>query len=279
MQTISTIDSIETRQKFEKLVEWFSQFESCIVAFSAGVDSSLLAFAAKKALGARSYAVTSHSVSFAESEIETTHQIANEIGIELISVSQNDLARKEYVRNGVDRCYFCRNNLTEAILPVSERLRVQVCVEGTQLNDMQSPRPGVKALREAGFRAPYVELGFGKEEIRAMAKHVGLSNWDRPSEACLSSRIAYGQAIDSATLIKVEKAEIAVRRITGAKIVRVRTIGLKAIVELDKEHVSKGLSTRPEIESGLRALGYGEVEIDREGYVSGKMLSLFIQDS
>lgn len=273
------LDSDESRSKFEKLVEWFRKFDSCIVAFSAGVDSSLLALAAKKGLGSRAYAVTSHSVSFSQADQAATALIAKEIGIELIVVNQDDLARKEYVRNNVDRCYFCRSNLAQEILPLARRLNVKVCVDGTQADDLKTPRPGIRALREAGFRAPLVELGFDKDDVRAMAKYEGLSNWDRPSEACLSSRIAYGQTIDSATLIRIERAETATRRITGARIVRVRTIGERAVVELDKEHVPKGIMAKGEIERELSALGYKDVAIDKEGYVSGKMLSLFVQDN
>ncbi|MDG6996011.1 MAG: ATP-dependent sacrificial sulfur transferase LarE [Nitrososphaerota archaeon] len=280
MQTAKAeLDPNESRSEFEKLVEWFSRFDSCIVAFSAGVDSSLLALAAKKALGRRAYAVTSHSASFSHVEQATTTLIAKEIGIELIVVNQDDLASKEYVKNNVDRCYFCRSNLAQEILPLARRLNVRVCVDGTQTDDLKTPRPGIRALREAGFRAPLVELGFNKDDVRAMAKCEGLSNWDRPSEACLSSRIAYGQAIDFLTLAKIEKAETTTRRITGARIVRVRTIGDKAVVELNKEHVPNGILAKGEIERELRALGYKDVEIDKEGYVSGKMLSLFVQDN
>ncbi|MDG7001231.1 MAG: ATP-dependent sacrificial sulfur transferase LarE [Nitrososphaerota archaeon] len=267
-----------SREGFKRVVEWFKEFDSCIVAFSAGVDSSLLAHAARKALGDRAYAVTSRSASFSLVERQTTDLMAREIGIELIVVEQDDLASENYARNNVDRCYFCRNNLANAIAPVARKLGVKVCVDGTHVDDLKSPRPGIKALREASFRAPLVELGFGKESVRSIARDVGLSNWDRPSEACLSSRIAFGQRIDSVTLSRIEEAEFITKRITGARIVRVRTIGTNAVVELDTEHVQVGVSKVGEIDKALKALGYDKVEIDKEGYVSGKMLSLFIQD-
>lgn len=266
-----------SEKSLEGLVNWFKRFDSCIVAFSAGVDSSLLALAARDALGKRAYAVTSLSASFSNAERTGTRAIASEIGIELIEVEQDDLGNKDYVKNNVNRCYFCRNNLSLVIAPVSQKLGVEICVDGTHIDDMHSPRPGIKALREAGFRAPLVELGFTKDEVRAVARISGLSNWNRPSEACLSSRIAYGQKIDADTLLMIEKAELEVKRITGASIIRVRTIGKKGVVELDHASVPLGLERRNEIESHLKQLGYEKVEIDKEGYVSGKMLQLFVK--
>lgn len=261
------------------LEEWFKPFDSCIVAFSAGVDSSLLAFCAERALRERALAVTTVSPSFSEKERENALLMAKEIGIETFIIEQADLASVGYVRNGIDRCYFCRNNLASAILPVARKLSIDLCVDGTQTDDMRTPRPGIKALREAGFRAPFVELGINKEAIRIAAKSVGLSNWNRPSEACLSSRIAFGQRIESATLRMIEKAETIVKRVTNARIVRVRTIGDKACVEVDTLSVGVALSKRSIIASRLRDIGYSEVEIDPSGYTSGKMLQLFVHDN
>ncbi|MFI5420105.1 MAG: asparagine synthase-related protein, partial [Nitrososphaerales archaeon] len=170
-------------QDLERLVNWFVSFRSCLVAFSGGVDSSLLAFAAKSALGNRAHAVISKSPAMAESEIDWAKKVAKEIGIELLEVVQNDLEDREYVKNSVTRCYFCRSNLVDAMRPLVDRLAIEVCVDGTHADDMSSPRPGVKALREAGFRPPILELGFGKEKIRNMARTAGLSTWQRPSEA------------------------------------------------------------------------------------------------
>ena len=260
-------------------MDWFRNFYSCIVAFSAGVDSSLLALAAEKALGNRAYAVTSCSPAFADSELTEARKIAREIGIELIEVIQNDLEDPGYVKNEVSRCYFCRTNLSMAIRPVMERLSVEVCVEGTHMDDLGKPRPGVKALRENGFRAPFVELGFGKKDIRELARTIGLSNWNRPSEACLSSRVAYGQPITLPTLARIEKAEKIVKELTSANIVRVRTIGNAAVVEVDEASVPSALQRKKTIEGALHQVGYETVRIDPAGYVSGKMLELFVSSA
>ncbi len=186
--------------------------------------------------------------------MEDARKIANEIGIDLIEVSQDDLNDVSYVKNDVSRCYFCRSNLVSAINPVKQRLAIDVCIDGTHLDDLEKPRPGVKALREAGFRAPFVELRFGKFAIREMSRQIGLSNWNRPSEACLSSRIAYGQNISLETLVRIEKAENIVKSVTNARIVRVRTLGSKAIVEVNKESISIAVSNSGVISERLKQL-------------------------
>lgn len=260
------------------LIDWFKQYRSCVVAFSAGVDSSLLAYCARQALSEKAYAVTSLSPSFSEIERKTTREIASELGIQLLEVVQDDLGNPEYVANGVNRCYVCRSNLARTIQPIRDRLSVEVCVDGTHLDDMKSPRPGIRALRKAGFRAPFVELQMGKDIVRSVARYVGLSNSERPSETCLSSRVAFGQKIDLVTLQRIENAESIVKSITKASIVRVRTIGTEASVEVDKSTVPIALERLDEIRQGLEELGYEKVTIDPQGYTSGKMLELFVKN-
>ncbi len=266
------------QETLASLISWFRQFHSCAIAFSAGVDSSLLAYCAKRALGDKAYAITSLSSSFPEDEKQTARLVAREIGIELVEVEQDDLATPEYVANGVSRCYFCRNNLAQSIQPICEKLSIEVCVDGTHVDDMKTPRPGIKALREAGFRAPYVELGMGKNSVRLTARFAGLSNWERPSEACLSSRVAFGQKIDLKTLRRIEVAEKEVKSITNARIVRVRTVGTNASVEVDKSTVATAIERIDEITRALQNLGYDSVKIDPNGYTSGKMLELFVKE-
>ncbi len=276
MKMISESDS---EVKLDLLERWFSHFDSCLVAFSAGVDSSVLACAARRVLGNKAVAVTSVSPAFARSETLAVTRIANEIGIELVTVRQDDLSDENYVANQVSRCYFCRSNLVKAIEPIAKARNIEVCVDGTHLDDMHSPRPGVKALREAGFRAPFVELGFLKEDIRDVARVTNLSNAERPSEACLASRIAYEQRIDKNTLRMIERSEEFIRQLTGASVVRVRTIGSMAVLELDKGSIPTAIKNEREIARALKMFGYTKVEIDPEGYKQGKMLSLFIQES
>ena len=272
-------DYARAEENFRKLKDWFLKFDSALVAFSAGVDSSVLAHAARQALSSRAIAVTSVSPSFARSEIDSARQLANEIGIELIVVSQDDLASKDYAANQVNRCYFCRSNLVEALMPMVKERGISICVDGTHLDDLKSPRPGVKALREAGFKAPFVELGFCKEQVREIARILTLSNSEKPSESCLASRIAYRQKIDEHILRQIEKSEIFIRELVHAKIVRVRTIGTRAVVELDPQSIERAQKSFSEIQRTLISFGYTSIEIDPNGYSSGRMLDLFIRDN
>ncbi len=266
-------------EKLDRVIDWFSEFNSALVAFSSGVDSSVVAFAASKALGNAAVAATSVSQSLARAEIVEAKKIAREIGIRLILVKQDDLNDQGYISNQITRCYFCRNNLSRAILPMIKDNNIEVWVDGTQVDDLKSPRPGIKALREAGFRAPLVEIGLEKEDVRSIARAIKLSNADRPSESCLSSRIAYGQRIDPATLALVERSEEVVKELTGCKIVRVRTFGKKAVIELDQLSVQTGMVRFKEISQKLKSFGYDSAEIDPQGYTPGKMFALFVQDN
>ncbi len=279
MQDLCSDQLSPYRKNLDSLVGWFRKYKSALVAFSSGVDSSVVAYAAFKALGSNAIAVTSTSQSLASEEIKEARLIAKEIGIELRLVDQDDLSDPNYVSNQVSRCYFCRSNLSSVLLPFVRKGRIEVWVDGTHVDDLKTPRPGIKALREAGFRSPLAELGFGKDEVRNMAKSAGLSNAQRPSESCLSSRIAYSQTIDDRTLRLIERSETLVRKLTRCKVVRVRTIGKKAIIEVDKESISRAKRHYREISLKLKSYGYESVEIDPEGYVSGKMLELFVRDN
>src|SRR5579875_3268992 len=216
-------DRNDPKMLMRALEEWFARYSSCAIAFSGGVDSPLLAYTARKMLHDKAVAILSRSPALSRAEYRNAVSVANFIGIRLLVVRQDDLATPGYVTNNVNRCYFCRSNLAKAIDPIVKELRIDVRVDGTHLDDMSSPRPGIKALREAGFRSPLAELGMRKEDVRRVARLVGLSNSEKPSEACLSSRIAYGQAIDTKTLRMIEDSEEFIRQITSASVVRVRT--------------------------------------------------------
>jgi uncharacterized protein len=272
------MSEIRAEQELVRLIAWFLPFRSCLVAFSSGVDSTLVALAARMALGERALAVTSISPAFPERELDEARKIASEIGIKLREVHQNDLETFGYVENNVSRCYFCRNNLGKAIQPLLREEAIDVWVDGTQIDDLSTPRPGIKALREAGFRSPLVELGLGKSAVREMARIARLSNYAKPSEACLSSRIAFGQQIDLRTLKLVDEAENIVRKFTRATIVRVRTIGNKALIQVDTDSISKANAAFSEISRDLKELGYSAVELDPKGYARGSMLSLFVNE-
>lgn len=274
---MKNLESNAPKEMFRELENWFQRYNSCAVAYSGGVDSSVLAFTAKSALGEKAVAVLSRSPALSKVEHELAVEIAEKIGIRLFEVDQDDLGTAGYVKNNVNRCYFCRSNLSKAMDPILTSLKIGVKVDGTHLDDMHTPRPGIKALREAGFLAPFVELSYSKEDIRAIARLAQLPNAERPSDACLSSRIAFGQRINNKTLSMVEEAESIVRQITHAKIVRVRTIATKALVEVDTNSISLALENEVQIRERLLKTGYKTVIISKEGYASGRMLELFIK--
>ena len=195
-------------------------------------------------------------------EKQIARVVAHEIGIELIEVEQDDLGTPEYVTNGVSRCYFCRNNLAQAIQPICDRLLLEICVDGTHVDDMKTPRPGIEDLSAKPVLGRLTSSWEWERILsESTARFVGLSNSERPNEACLSSRIAFGQKIDLKTLRKIETAENAVRLITSASIVRVRTIGTSASVEVDKSTVVTAIERKEEIIRALRNLGYDTVKI------------------
>ncbi len=271
-------DRNDPKMLMRALEEWFARYSSCAIAFSGGVDSTLLAYTARKMLHDKAVAILSRSPALSRAEYRNAVSVANFIGIRLLVVRQDDLATPGYVTNNVNRCYFCRSNLAKAIDPIVKELRIDVRVDGTHTDDMRSPRPGIKALREAGFKAPFLELGFTKGDIRSIARLLKLPNADRPSEACLSSRIAFGHRIDSNTLSRVERAEEIVRAIVrGVKIVRVRTIGSRAVIEVDLESLALAKRRAQEIAHKLNEIGYEEVTVSEDGYVQGSMIDLFVR--
>jgi uncharacterized protein len=266
------------RENLAQLSTWFLNFRSALIALSSGVDSSVLACIARRSLGKmNSLAVTSISEAFSTAELDEAKRIAKEIDIELETVYQTDLSTEGYVANAVNRCYFCRSNLVAEITRVAKRRKIDICVDGTHLDDLKNPRPGIKALREGGFRAPFVEIGLAKQDIKEIARILKLSNSEKPSESCLSSRIAYDQRIDGNTLRLIERAEQLVREITRAKIIRVRTESQSATVEVDIDSLQIALKNERQIETALKDIGYSSVAIDPRGYTSGKMLSLYVE--
>lgn len=238
-----------------------------VVALSGGVDSGLVAALAYEALGVRTVAVTLTGSAVAAREVERARELAAAVGIEHLVVLADPLAREEYRANRSDRCYHCRSVEAGAVVSVATARGMAQRLDGIHLDDLSDDRPGLRAMDQAGFTHPLVWAGWTKADVRREARERGLPNWDRPSDACLASRVARGTPIDAELLRRIEAAE-SVLLARGFRRVRVRVHGPGARVEVDPDEVARfaepGL--RQEIVVRLRELGFEPVSIDPRGY-------------
>lgn len=262
---------------FNKLVEWFAKSgESAVVALSGGVDSAVVALAAKKALGKRAIAITADYKTLAEDELATARQVAKEIGIQHKEIEYDELQNPEFVKNDSVRCYHCRTELGQHLAEEAKKAGIALIVDGTNVDDLSDYRPGILALRENGVRSPMVELGITKSQIREIAKNFGLSIYDKPSNACLASRIPAGNEVTYEKLQRIESAEIIVKSIFGVRQVRVRDHGELARVEVGKDELTKMFDAdKLELLDGkLKEIGFKFVSIDAAGYRTGKLVMI-----
>src|SRR5262250_1060690 len=207
--------------KYARLLETIRGLESVVVAFSGGVDSTLLARAAKDAIGDRAVLVTADSETYPEGELAEAKRLAEVIGLRHVVVRTDELANPEYAENGANRCFFCKEELFTRLAPIAEREGCRALVYGANMDDLGDHRPGMKAAQERGVRAPLIEAELWKAEIRTLSRELGLPTWDKPSFACLSSRFQYGDRITPEKLRQVDAAEEFVRSL-GFRQFRVR---------------------------------------------------------
>jgi len=243
-----------------------------LVAYSGGVDSGLVARLAQDALGADALAVLADAESLSHQEREEAIAEAEEIGIALRILPLSELANSSYVANPTNRCYFCRKELGRSLVPLARDLGFAVIADGVNVSDLGDYRPGIQAMNEEGFWHPLVEGGLGKPEVRALAKHLGLSFHAKPSNACLSSRIAYGEVITVEKLQRVDEAERAVRAL-GFPVVRVRAHEGIARIEVPREDIPRltSLEIAEKVLEAVRDAGFVYVTVDLRGYRSGSM--------
>ena len=207
--------------KRQQLLDLMGTWESCAVAFSAGVDSTVVAKAAALALGQRAVAITGVSPSLAAGELETARQLAQRIGIRHVEIDTQELAQPGYANNAPDRCYHCKTELYRQIQGLNQRLNVAVILNGANADDLEDYRPGTQAASEQQVRSPLAECGLTKAEVRELARQWDLPIWDKPATPCLSSRIAYGEQVTPERLEMVDSAEQFLRS-HGFSTVRVR---------------------------------------------------------
>ena len=242
-----------------------------MVAFSGGADSALLLAAAVAALGDRAVAATGVSPSLAERELADARALAAELGARHVVVATHEGERPGYLRNGPDRCFFCKHELFEVLGPLAEDEGLALAV-GTNTDDLGDHRPGQQAAAEHGVLAPLVTAGLSKAEVREASRRMGLRTADKPAAACLASRIAYGVQVTPARLSRVERAE-ALLRSFGLAQLRVRDHGDLARVEVPVQALPRLVEPdrRERLVAGLRELGFSYVTLDLEGFRSGSM--------
>lgn len=254
----------------EVLEAHLAELESVLVCFSGGVDSSYLLAVAHRALGDRAVGFTAVSPSLPPEEAEAARALAARLGVRHRSVSTHELDDARYTSNPVDRCYFCKTEVYGVALAEARALELASVVDGFNRDDRGDHRPGRRAAKELGVRSPLDQLGFDKADIRREAKALGLGVWDKPALACLSSRFPYGLSITPDRLGQVARAERAVRAM-GFEVVRVRHHGQRARVEVDATEVPRLRTRWAEVDEALRACGYGEVELEPQGYRRGAL--------
>ena len=259
-----------TRAKYDRLVELLRDMDGAVVAFSGGVDSTLLARAAKDALGERAILVTADSETYPEGELAEARRLGELLGLRHVVVETRELDNPEYARNSVNRCFFCKEELFTRLAPVAAVEGGATLVYGANMDDLGDHRPGMRAAREMGVRAPMIEADLWKAEIRELSRQLGLPTWDKPSFACLSSRFQYGDRITAEKLRQVDAAETVVRSL-GFRQFRVRHHDRVARLEVGREEIGRLWEDgRAEaIVKGLRELGYVYVALDLAGFQSG----------
>ena len=258
--------------KLNNLVDWFADKNKVMIALSGGVDSAVVAYAAFQALGNSAIAVTADYKTLSEDELFSAKQVCSEIGIEQIFLDYSELENKEFVKNDSNRCFYCRMELGEHLIELGKKHDVKIIVDGTNMDDLGDYRPGIQALRENGIRSPLVETKFLKSQIRDIAKSVGLSVYDRPSNSCLASRIPWGQRVTAEKLTRIEFGETLVKQLTNLKQVRVRDFDGSAKIEVDKKMISIfDDNIMNQLNEKLKIIGFTSVEIDKDGYRPGKI--------
>jgi pyridinium-3,5-biscarboxylic acid mononucleotide sulfurtransferase len=258
--------------RYTQLQDKLRALGSALVAYSGGVDSGLLLKVAHDTLGERAVGALASSPAYDEAETQAAVEVAAAMGVRLERVVTHELEDPRYVANAADRCYFCKDELFTHLEPLAAQLGLAHILYGMNADDRGDWRPGQRAARERGVRAPLDEVGMTKVDIRALARHLGLPIWDKPALACYSSRIPYGTPVTVEALTRIGRAERALRQL-GFRQVRVRHHEQVARIELDPADFARLLDPelRAAVVAGVRAAGYPYVTLDLLGYRTGSL--------
>jgi uncharacterized protein len=262
----------DLERKAEALSALLSEFPALVIAYSGGVDSAFLAWAATRELGDRALCVTADSPSYPERHRALALRLAGEFRFAHEIIRTHEMERPEYRANAGDRCYYCKHELYSHLSALARERGIPVIADGNNADDRGDYRPGRQAAREFGVRSPLDEVGLTKHEIRELSRRAGLPTWDEPASACLSSRIPYFSEVTDEKLRMIERAETVLRDL-GFRICRVRHHDTLARLELGCDEIARALE--PEvagrIDRELRAIGYAHVTVDLRGYRLGSL--------
>ncbi len=264
--------SPELAEKYDRLRATLRDMGQCVIGYSGGVDSTLVLKVAHDVLGDRAVAVTGDSEAFPQGEVDAATAVANAMGVTVTRVRTHELANPNFAVNTPDRCYHCKTELFSELQDVARERGIAWIVDGSHADDGKpgDHRPGMRAASERGVRSPLREAGMSKADVRALALHLGVPNWDKPSFACLSSRFPYGTTITPELLARLDGCEKFLRE-SGFRQFRVRHHDTVARIEVEPNDIPRLVELREAVNARFKELGYTYVTLDLEGYRSGKM--------
>ncbi len=262
-------------QKIKNLEELIRSYEKVIVGFSGGVDSTLVSFVANKVLDKNAMIVLARTETILEEDVQLAREIAEKFNFNYKEIEYNELEIENYASNPINRCYYCKSELYTRLIQIAVDERIKYILDGANLDDLGDYRPGRLAAREKEIKSPLIECEFTKKDVREASLILGLPNYDKPAAPCLSSRIPYGNPIDKKSLEMIANGERFLRQM-GFVNVRVRHFGSKAKIEVDKEMIEILYKNIESVRKHFHKIGYIEIEIDPEGFSSGKLNRILI---